>query len=310
MTAAANRRSAASGPSAGASAGASALEVWPGPMEGVAILPFVEAVNALGLVPRWMTPFFRVSDHRPKMRKLREFLAPFAAGNVPVHAQIMGTEPELLGAVAADFLALGAASVNLNFGCPSKRVTGGDAGGGALRRPQLMRQILFSVRKAIGDQAVLSVKLRAGYASAKEMETLLPLLLEEGRVNQIFFHYRTVAEGYLPVPGREERFQRARELLPGLPLILNGDVSTVEEGETLCRRFAASGVMIARPWMRDPYLLRRFADPAAPGAEEGRERFFAALESAGIDRGAKLELARMLWGADSLRFRALLPQGR
>ena len=107
------------------------IEVWPGPMEGVASAEFVRAVNSLNLVRRWMTPFLRLSAGVPGRRKVRNFLAPFLEGGVPVTAQLMGTDAQLISSSAETCLELGAAGINLNFGCPSRRVVNGGAGGGA-----------------------------------------------------------------------------------------------------------------------------------------------------------------------------------
>ena len=64
--------------------------------------------------------------------------------------------------------------------------------------------------------------------------------------------------------------------------------------------------MIARPWLRDPWLLRRFHDSDAPDAEAGRQIFFDTAIANHVPHGGLLELARMLWGSDHPRFKALL----
>ena len=124
-------------------------EVWPGPMEGVAQEAFVRTANELRLIERWMTPFCRLSCALPHTGKLRSFLAPFAAGNLPVTVQLMGVDPELIAAAAAIFADLGAAGINLNFGCPSNRVTAGNAGGGAWKHPDDILRICAACRKVL-----------------------------------------------------------------------------------------------------------------------------------------------------------------
>lgn len=84
------------------------MEIWPGPMEGVMSAPFVRAVNRLGLVERWMTPFLRLTTACPRGKHLKTFLEPFAAGGVPVTVQLMGVDPDVIGEAAARFRDLGA----------------------------------------------------------------------------------------------------------------------------------------------------------------------------------------------------------
>ncbi|UKI33934.1 MAG: tRNA-dihydrouridine synthase [Lentisphaeria bacterium] len=122
------------------------MEIWPGPMEGVMSAPFVRAVNRLGLVERWMTPFLRLTTACPRGQHLKTFLEPFAAGGVPVTVQLMGVDPDVIGEAAARFRDLGAAEINLNFGCPSRQVTGGGAGGGALRHPDALLRMVERVK--------------------------------------------------------------------------------------------------------------------------------------------------------------------
>ena len=66
--------------------------------------------------------------------------------------------------------------------------------------------------------------------------------------------------------------------------------------------------MIARPWMRDPFLLRRFEFPEQPDPEHGRELFFSAVKRAGIGGGALIEIGKMLWGGDHPRFRQIIDE--
>ena len=284
------------------------FEVWPGPMEGVGRGGFITAVNRLDLVPQWMTPFFRVSQDIPRNNKMREFLEPFKANPVPVCVQLMGTDPVLIGRCAAIFAGMDIASINLNFGCPSSRVVSAGAGGGALRSPRNLPDFCKVVKSFLPEELPLSVKVRAGWDDPMEMEEIIPLLAACPEISKIFFHCRTVRELYAELPDEERlrRFTRAVELAGCVPVIINGDISTVAEGEFAVEKSGAAGIMIARPWMRDPWLLRRFDDCSVPDAETGREQFFAEAVNQQLPKGALIELALMLWGKESIRFRELI----
>jgi tRNA-dihydrouridine synthase len=276
-------------------------------MEGVGREGFVRTVNALHLTGCWMTPFLRLSETMPSDAVLRRFAAEYLNSNVPVTIQLMGNEPELLGRCGKRLLLLTAAeNINLNCGCPSLRVVKHGAGGGMLKAPEKVASFCKRMAEHL-PPGKLSVKLRAGFSSAEDMKIFLPMLAECGAVSKIFFHYRTVSEGYSPaaLPYRIERISRAVKLCAPIPLIANGDISSVEDARELIGKTGAAGVMIARPWMRDPYLLRRFSADV-PDAETGREKFFAVMKNHGISGGALIEAAKMLWGIKDPHFLNLL----
>ena len=280
-------------------------EVWPGPMEGVASAAFVRAANALGLVPRWMTPFIRLSVAVPKRNRIKVFLSPFLEGGVPVTAQLMGTDAGLLARCAEVCLELGAVGIDLNFGCPSRRVVNGGAGGGALKDPGRAAELLASVGAALPG-VPLSVKMRTGWRDVSEFGDLIGRLRSTGAAQKFFIHHRTVAEAYREVPDRMERFDRIAAGCEGVPFVLNGDIADAAEARELVKRTGAVGVMCARTWMRDPFLLRRIEKEDAPDPETGRELFHAELVRSGVAGGALIELAKLLFGADDPHFRKLI----
>lgn len=255
----------------------------------------IRAANALELVSRWMTPFYRVTSGAPKRKILEAFLAPFA-GPVPATVQLMGTDPEAVAECAAAFAELGVAAFNLNFGCPSRQVTSGGAGGGALRDPDGMLRMAEAVRAAV-PSLPLSVKLRTGWSDPAEQEKFLPLLARSGCVDALFVHFRTVKELYRPAEGRTERLRRAMELAAPVPVVLNGDVNTPEDAQSLLAALpGAAGIMCARGWLRDPYLLRRLEGKTAPDPETGRERLFRETVGDGFPVPKTIELSNLLWG--------------
>lgn len=270
---------------------------------------FIHAANALNLTERWMTPFFRVSTVVPKKRRLEEFIAPFLESGLPVTIQLMGNRPETVAATAVSFIELGAVGINLNFGCPSRKVTSGGAGGGALRNPAGMVTMVKAVKAAI-PASPLSVKLRSGWESPDEMQSILPLLVDTGCLSAIFLHFRTVSEQYRVVPGREKRFEDAMRLASPVPVILNGDINSADDALELLRRTGAAGVMCARGWMHDPLLLKRIwhgikKDPTLLSANEVRHQLFRCALKQGLRTGRAIELSNFLWGKDNPFFEPL-----
>ena len=237
------------------------FEIWPGPMEGIGKGGFIAAVNQLKLIPRWMTPFVRLSQELPRRSKLKEFYSAFAASEVPVCVQLMGVDPVLLAQAGSVFMELGAESLNLNFGCPSSRVTSGKAGGGALKAPEMLKWFCAKVKDGLPPETSLSVKLRCGWKDPQEMEKILPSIVQSGAVSKIFFHYRTVKELYFPLPHEErvKRFKRAVELADGIPVVINGDISSVDE---------AAAPIPKAPWHSLPRAFFSFSPSRWPFAPQ------------------------------------------
>lgn len=283
------------------------IEVWPGPMEGVGRNEFARSATALGLTDRWMTPFIRITDSAQSVKKMCKQISAYLESTLPVTIQLMGTSAEQLGQCGRKLLDLpNVVGINLNAGCPSLRVVRHGSGGGMLKAPAGLAGFCKEIADHLPGKKI-SVKLRSGFTDPADMETFLPELCASGAVSKIFFHYRTVSEGYSPaaLPYRIERISRAVKLCAPIPLIANGDISSVEDARELIGKTGAAGVMIARPWMRDPYLLRRFSADV-PDAETGRENFFAVMKNHGISGGALIEAAKMLWGINDPHFLNLL----
>lgn len=273
-------------------------------MEGVAHEEFVGTVNELDLVSRWMTPFLRVSEIAPPQKTVARFLKSFLASGKPVVLQLMGDDPALLAETAKRGISLGASGINLNCGCPSKRVVRHHSGGAMLKQPSQITEICRAVKEAVGNRE-FSLKFRSGSTDWREIGDFLPGVAASGAVDRFFYHCRTVAEAYNEIANRRERFLAAAEMAGNIPLVLNGDLDDSAVSFALLGECRAAGLMIARNWMRDPYLLRRCEKKDAPDAETGREEFFRVFCAKNPPRGAKLEIARMLWGAASPQFRAL-----
>ena len=284
-------------------------EVWPGPMEGVMKTPFIRTVAGMKLVSRWMTPFFRVTTHIPGRKLIEEFLAPFLETGLPVSGQIMGTDAVLLAETAKIMLACGCFEVNFNCGCPSARVVSGNAGGGTLKNLQTLADILKHLRQSI-PAGKFSIKSRIGY-DKPQTEDVLHTLITNGQPDRLTIHCRYVKELYTAVADPEQRFKKIIELVKNSGkdqpfLILNGDISSVEYAEKLAKKSGSCGIMCARSWIKDPGLLKRIEGESIADPESLRDDFFETFQTLNTAQGASLEIARMLWGAESDRFRNLL----
>lgn len=239
--------------------------VLPGPMEGVMSPLFCKAVNDLNLTGIWITPFLRVTTGPVRKINISRFIAPFYSSGKPVILQLMGMTPKYMIETAKRAAELGVAGVNFNLACPSKQVTRKGCGGALLKNEVFIEELLDRTSE-LPDNFSVSLKIRSGVDSTSD---ILPLsqILKGRRIDFIAFHYRTVKEGYKKVPNRNERIKKAATLFSGIPLIANGDISSHRDAEEVTRATGCAGVMAARGWLKNPYLLREISEGENPRRE-------------------------------------------
>ena len=283
------------------------LKMIVGPMEGVMTPALIMAANRLKLTKTWMTPFLRVSQELYRDALVKNFVEPFLAPHVKVIVQLMGNEPELLSRAVTQLKKLDVADgINLNFGCPSRRVMSGDCGGGALRNIKLMQDIISAIRTEHND-INLSAKIRLGYDDISEMNEIIPALLEGDKLDFLVVHCRVVSEGYRQIENHYERFVRAKDLTRDLPLVINGDIASRREGLDYMQKLGVQGFMCARTFLANPFLFIK--DEAT---EADRELFYqTTLMVAENDLknpytiGKKIELSNLIFGKNNPYFEEL-----
>jgi len=207
------------------------------------------------------TEFMRVNPVAAKKRlapgDLRE-ISP-SEGGVPLIVQLIGHGKEALVSAAHAAQNAGAVHINLNMGCPYGRMTSGLTGGGMLKRPELLEEIIPALRAAI--TGTFSVKLRAGYDDLRQVFSLLPLF-EGAGVDFLVLHPRTVRQAYQGMADHgitAEVVQRT-----GLPVIANGDVRSAAGGLRVLEETGAVGLMLGRGGIGEPMLFERLRGRANP----------------------------------------------
>ena len=191
-------------------------------------------------------------------------------GDVPLVVQLIGHGREALVAAARTAQSAGAMHINLNMGCPYGRMTSGPTGGGMLKRPADLEEIIPALRDAVSG--TFSVKLRAGYDDPAQVFSLLPLF-ESSRVDFLVLHPRTVVQAYT---GRADHAITAEVVRrTTLPVIANGDIRSSAAGLRVLRETNAAGLMLGRGAIADPLLFERLRGRAV--AEPDREERAALL---------------------------------
>lgn len=199
------------------------------------------------------TEFMRVSgvaEKRLAPSDMREVAA--EEEGVPLTVQLVGHGRDNLVAAAHAVQDAGARHINLNMGCPYGRMTTGLTGGGMLRRPEDLEDIVTALRRAI--RGSFSIKLRAGYDDPRQIFGLLPLF-ESAGVDFLVLHPRTVVQEYGGSADHEITAEVVRRT--SLPVVANGDIRTAAQGLRLLRETGAAGLMLGRGAIADPLLFER-----------------------------------------------------
>lgn len=186
------------------------------------------------------------------LRQMAEF-----ENGVPLVVQLVGHGREALVSASQAAQAAGAVHLNLNMGCPYGRMTSGLTGGGMLKRPKDLFEVIPALRDSV--KGTFSVKLRAGYEDPEQIFSLLELF-ESAGIDFIILHPRTVVQEYTGVA--DHKITRMVVAATRLPVIANGDIRTVVDGETVLQQTDCAGLMLGRGAIADPLLFLRLRGEA------------------------------------------------
>lgn len=186
---------------------------------------------------------------------------------VPLVVQLVGHERQALVLAAKVAQEAGAAHINLNMGCPYGRMGGGQTGGGMLRCPDNLVEVIPALREVINGS--FSVKIRAGYDDPEQILSLL-LLFESSGVDFLVLHPRTVVQKYDGDADHEVTARVVRETR--LPVIANGDVREAADGIRLLDVTGAAGLMLGRGAIADPSLFLRLRGQVDSGIGQEERR--------------------------------------
>jgi tRNA-dihydrouridine synthase B len=221
------------------------------PMEGVTDLGFRRLVRSVGGCGLTVTEFVPgaalVGRHRVAMRAVE-----FDPDERPVSVQLYGRDPDVLAEAARHVEGLGADLVDLNMGCPSKKVCQNSGGASLLREPELARRIVRAIRAA--TRLPFTVKMRSGWdPDCRTAPDVAAMCSDEG-VEAVAVHWRTRADGY----GGERDLSTiaAVKRRVAVPVVANGDVDETNARSTLDET-GADGLMIGRAAIRDPWVFLR-----------------------------------------------------
>ncbi len=208
---------------------------------------------------------FTSADGLSRMResKRRRYLT-FYDDEHPIGAQLFGSNPDTLAEAARIVQDTGFDTIDLNLGCPAKRVVGCNGGSGLLRDLPKIGEIFRAVRKAV--TIPFTVKFRLGWSDANIVCVELARMAEAEGLNGVALHARTREQGYTG-QARWEWIAAVKQAV-GIPVIGNGDVRTPEDAAAMVAQTGCDGVMIGRAAPANPWIFRQIAQYTATGSYE------------------------------------------
>ena len=228
-------------------------KLWVAPMAGVTDRPFRTLCKYFGAghaVSEMMT-----ADKTLRMSKKSLYRANFDGELAPISAQIAGSDPEQLAEAARYQVANGAQIVDINMGCPAKKVCNKLAGSALLQDEDLVARILDAVVAAV--DVPVTLKTRLGFLNGQENILRVAKQAEQSGIAALALHGRTREDMYLNT-ARYDLIKQVKSVVK-IPVIANGDIDSPQKAQYVLNYTGADAIMIGRAAQGRPWIFREIA---------------------------------------------------
>jgi tRNA-dihydrouridine synthase B len=237
------------------------------PMASVTDLPFRTVAEELGVgftITEFLSAHALAVGDKKTTGKLTASLDGRRFG-----VQIFGREEPAMAEAARMAVAIGASLVDINMGCPAKRVVAGECGSALMREPAIAQQLVRTVVEAVPAGVPVTVKHRAGWNSDNRNAPEFACAMVEAGAQMITVHGRTRTQGFSG-KSDNEIIRLVREAVPAhIPVIGNGDVIDVAGYLRMREETGCDAVMIGRGALGNPWLFSRLREVCAGGPDPG-----------------------------------------
>jgi tRNA-dihydrouridine synthase B len=221
------------------------------PMAGVTNLPFRLMIRGMGadLVSSEMVSAMGLTMNIGRTMCLLES----HPSEKPLAVQIFGSKPDVMARAACMVAERGADVIDINMGCPVKKVTKTGAGASLLREPKLIQEIVAAVR--LSCPVPLMVKIRSGWSPSEKVAVEIAHILEDCGVDAITVHPRFATQGY---SGNADWdiITRVKSRVK-IPVIGNGDINSPADAFRMEKETGCDALMIGRAAVRNPWIFRQ-----------------------------------------------------
>ena len=223
-------------------------------MQDVTTTGFMRVIGRRGAPDWFVTEYFRVHESSTLEKHIVDSIVNHGTSR-PVFAQLIGENTPHMLRTIRDLQKLPMAGVDLNMGCPAPKVYRKNVGGGLLRDPAKIDELIGAMRQEI--PGLFTVKMRLGFDGQERLDEILAIVAKH-QVDLLTVHGRTVKGLYWS----EVDYTAIAKAVKGVPcpVIANGDVTSAAKAQRLIAETGAWGMMMGRHAIRNPWIFRQWRE--------------------------------------------------